>query len=196
MRIQYWDIFEKQLPRLWTGSNTIDGEGFQKVWKPPQLIRVKGYKHTDDRLRYISQVAYEHPDHTFMVFSIDVNSFKDIYFSENVLPVLQVNSRKTYTYNIDTYNELCVERGVKCPTLSIFCNHTINISKHIKWLILSGDNYDVLHNTIAVNYTKRQQKIPVYVEEYNYNASIPNEFRIRQIPKELIRTEANYDTAA
>ena len=176
MKLRYWNMYTTQIPLLWTGEDT--GSGVIKTYKPEHTIRVIGHQHTLSCLRWLFQIAYENPGYTFMVFSDNVDSFRDLSFPDNVIPVLQVANRRAYVANIRSYLDLCQEREVALPTLSIFCNDIVNVTKDIKWLLLSGLNMRNIYGTIRDN----RPRIPIYVESFKYSKRLPDAINLRCAP--------------
>jgi hypothetical protein len=191
-KLAYWNMYKRQLPLLWTGQTLGNGEILKRP-KPPQLVRVVGYQHSDICLRSIYETAHSNQGHRFLVFGNRLDSFENIEFPRNVLPVLQIvisapynslpeNKVKEYKSNVDRYLELCSDRGVQTPTVSVFCTHIVHVHKDVKWLLLSGTHMDCVRKNIVEN-----KGIPIYVEQYKHSSKLPRYIRVRQVP-ELIET--------
>lgn len=180
MNLHYWNMYTEQVPPVWTGH--FNGDNLIKKEKTPRIFRVVGHQHEYRALRWIYQIAEQNPMHKFAVFSDDLFSFAEVEFPFNVIPVLQVDSRKTYASNIVPYLNICAERYVETPAVSIFCNHTIDVSISVKWLFLSGMSIKRITDNIQINSHK---KIPVYVEKFKYLSNLPTPVNIRQIPKQV-----------
>ena len=173
-------MYTEQVPKLWTGTY----DGTYNVIKNPitsKVIRVVGHQHTLDRLRWLYQVAYDNPEFIFMIYSNDTIALQELIFPSNVIPVLQVENRQTYIAKIKDYLDLCRDREVETPTLSIFCNDIINVSKKIKWLLLSGLSLRNIAGTIRVNSTA----MPVYVEHFKFKKKLPQAIDVRNVPCDL-----------
>ena len=178
--LHYWNMYTHQIPKLWVGDTLEDGTVVKRDLSS-RIIRVIGHQHDWRSLRWIYQIAEQNPKHRFLVFGTDMTSFQEVFFPFNVTPVLQVDSRKAYSANIDSYLDLCKECRVETPTISVFCNQVIEMSKNVKWLFLSGTQLATISSNIHANTIKRRDKIPIYVEKLQYSGRLPDNIYIRQL---------------
>jgi hypothetical protein len=178
-KFQYWNLYTRQLPVLWRGE--YDGDNIIKIPRQKHIIRVVGHKHTLSCMRYVCQVGAMYPDYIFLLYSGDMMAFEQLEFPSNVIPVLQVDNRRYYTARIGDYLRICSEKSVSIPTVSLFCREVVSISQKVKWLLLSGVSNRYVNGSIQSNI----QRIPVYVEKYQYARRLPHDLNKRMIPDSL-----------
>lgn len=186
IKLSYWNMYIRQLPKLWSGC-LDDQDNLTEIWKPKHVIRVVGHSHSLDNLRWLYQIAYTYPDYIFLIFTNSMDDMQALEFPHNVIPVLQVDSKRRYADQVTDYLDLCADRGVLTPTLSIFCNDAIYVDTQVKWLLLSGLSSVKIENTISMNSRNRKAKIPIYVERFAFKKSLPPALNLREYPGSLLQ---------
>lgn len=164
MGVTYWSPNQHYRPRAWDKT---------------RIVRIKGNNHDEFAVRDIVNNVSEHLNHTFLLFSSNLDDFYDVAcWPINVIPVLHVSTQIQYNNSIHDYRKL------RCPyhVLSIFCHEVVHIDPRWDWVFVSGSKYK---NTRAVLNNVLNTRIPTYFEYYVNSRNVPDEFKHYQIPEQL-----------
>ncbi len=167
MRVTYWSPHYQNLPHYWQYT---------------RLVRIKGNKHDERTIRDIVHNVKEYMNHTFLLFSSELDDFYDIpNWPVNIIPVLHVSTQAEYNEKVDEY------MAFKHPNkvLSIFSHGVVRVDCAVhawEWVFLSGFKYT---QTITTMNNIQKQKIPLHFEYWLGSRNVPQQFNICQIPAAL-----------